>query len=117
MSKIKELWSKYGKSLLAVAFLVVTAAQAAIADGHLSQIEYVQISIAAVTAIVVWLVPILPGARGLKTAAAFVLAALNVLVTLIVGGVSAADLTEMVLAGLTAIGVGYAPAQSTVSIR
>lgn len=117
MDKIKQLWRRYGKALLAVLGLVVTAVQSAVLDGHVSEVEGVQISIAAVTAVMVWLVPILPAARQLKTIAVFVLAALNVAVTLIIGGISTADLTEMVLAGLTAIGVGYAPAQSTVPLK
>ena len=112
MNKIQQLWSTYGKSIIAFAFAVVTAVQAAVFDGHISQVEGVQISIAAVTAFVVWLAPRLPHAAGIKTAAAVGLAVLNVLVTVIVGGLSQADITEMVLAGLTVLGVGVAPAKT-----
>jgi hypothetical protein len=112
-----EFFSTYGKSIVAFAFAVVTAVQAAVFDGHISQVEWVQISIAAVTAFVVWLAPRLPHAGGIKTAAAVGLAVLNVLVTVILGGLSQADITEMVLAALTVLGVGYAPAQSTVSLK
>jgi hypothetical protein len=108
------LWSKYGKAIAAVFFALLTAAQAAVADGHISQIEGVQIAIAGATAVAVFLAPILPHARGVKTAVAVVLAVLNVLVTAIVGGISASDLTELALAALTVLGVGVAPAQSTV---
>jgi len=114
---MSKFWSTYGKAIIAFVFAVVTAVQAAVFDGHISQIEGVQISIAAVTAFVVWLAPRLPHASGIKTAGAVALAALNVLVTVIVGGISQADLTEIILAGLTVLGVGAAPAQSTVAAR
>jgi len=112
---MSKFWSTYGKAIMAALFAVVTAIQAAVVDGHVTQVEGVQISIAAVTAVIVWLAPRLPHAAGIKTACAVLLAALNVLVTCIVGGISQADITEMVLAGLTVLGVGAAPAKTATS--
>jgi hypothetical protein len=107
------MWKTYGKALTAVAFFVITAVQAALSDGHLTQVEDVQIAIALVTAVGVYLVPIAPQATWGKTAVAVLLAVLNALVTLIVGGVSPADITELVLAALTVLTVGVVPARST----
>jgi len=112
---MSKFWSTYGKSITAALFAIVTAIQAAVFDGHISQVEGVQIAIATVTAVIVWLAPRLPHAAGIKTACAVALAALNVLVTCIVGGVSQADVMEMVLAGLTVLGVGAAPAKTATS--
>lgn len=103
---------KYGKAFAAVAFAVVTALQATLSDGNLSTQEQVQIAIALVTAIGVWLVPITPQYGWMKTAVAALLAVLNVLATLIIGGISPADIAELVLAALTVLTVGAAPAQS-----
>lgn len=105
----------YGKVIAALVFAAITAVQAAISDGHLTPTEWVQVAIAVTTAAIVWLVPALPQAPWTKTALGAVLAALNVLVTVIAHGVSAYDLTEIALAVLTALGVGLAPAVSTVA--
>jgi hypothetical protein len=59
-------------------------------------------------------VPVHPEWPWAKTAVAALLAALNVLVTVIAHGVSAYDVTEIVLAVLTALGVGVAPAVSAL---
>lgn len=104
-------WIKtYGKSLAAGAALVVTAAQAALSDGHLTQAEDLQICIALATAAGVYLVPAVPRWPQTKTLVAFVLAMLEVAVTLIDNGVSSADWTAIILGGLTVITVGAAPA-------
>lgn len=108
------LWSTYGKTLAAFLFAVVTVVQASVSDGHITQAEGIQIAIAAVTAFVVWWAPVLPDAPLVKTVAGVALAILNALATLIVGGISSADIAGLILAGLTALGVGLAPAQSTV---
>lgn len=106
------MWiDKYGKSLVAALLAVVTAAHTYLADEVVTRQEWVQIAIAAVTAVSVWLVPALDY-RWMKTAVAALLAGLNVLATLIVDGVTSADATEFVIAVLTVAAVGAAPARS-----
>jgi hypothetical protein len=107
----------YGKSFAAWALAVVTAVQAALSDGHVSQVEAVQIAIAAVTAVGVWLVPTHPEWQWTKTAVAVLLSVLNVLTTVIVGGLSSSDITELVLAALTVLTVGVAPAVTKTLTR
>lgn len=107
-------FQRYGKSLVAVLLAVVTAVQAGLSDGHITQGEGVQVVIALATAVGVYLVPIHPEWRWSKTAVAVLLAVLNALAALIVGGISSADWTELILAALTVLAVSAAPAQSTV---
>lgn len=102
----------YGKSVAAVAFALVFAIQSAVADGRITTVEGVQIAIGVTTAVGVYLVPMHPQWQWSKTAVAVLLAVLNVAVTLIMRGWVAADWTDLILAALTALGVGAAPAQS-----
>jgi hypothetical protein len=102
----------YGKSIVAALFAFITAIQALVSDGHVTQQEGVQIAIAFFTAVSVYLVPML-GYPWAKTAVAVVLALLNILATAIVGGLNTGDLTGMALAVLTAIGVAGASAVSS----
>lgn len=105
-------WFKtYGKSVLAVVFVVITAIQAAVSDGRFTTVEDVQIVIAGATAVGVYLVPLHPSWTWSKTAIAVVLGVLNVAVTLIVAGWVSSDWTALILAALTAAGVAAAPAR------
>lgn len=102
---------KYGKTAVAAAFAFITAIQALISDGNVTQQEGVQIAIAFFTAVSVYFVPMI-GYPAAKTVVAAILAVLNVLTTAIVGGLNTGDVTGMVLAALTALGVASAPARS-----
>lgn len=82
-----------------------------------SPAEGVQIAIAVVTAIGVYITPLIPGARWTKTAVAVVLAALQVLVTVIVDGVSGNDVLMIAFAVAGALGIAVAPARSTNGTR
>jgi hypothetical protein len=109
---MSEFYSRYGKSLWAFLFAVVTATQALISDGHLTQQEGIQVAIAAVTAFAVYLFPSMPQWPWVKTVIALFLAVLNVAATAIVGGIDSGDLTELILAALTVLSVGKAPSLS-----
>lgn len=109
---IKDFAHTYGKAIAAVLLVVITAVQAALSDGHLTKVEDVQIVISGATAVGVWLVPIHPEWAWTKTALAVLLGVLNVAVTLIVAGWVSSDWTALILAALTAGGVGLAPAES-----
>ncbi len=106
------VWVKYGKTIAALVIAALTAVQAALSDGHVTTQEGVQIAIAVVTAAGVYLVPAVPRWPWVKTAIGVLLAALNVMTTLIIGGISSGDLVEIALAALTALGVAASPARS-----
>lgn len=109
---MSNFWSKYGKALAAILFAAITAVQAAVSDGHITPAEGIQIVLAAITAVGVWLVPAVPDWPWMKTAVAVLLAAGNVLVTAVARGIVPADWAELVLAALTVLGVGVTPANS-----
>lgn len=105
--------NRYGKAIVAALLAVVTAAHTFASDEFITAAEWIQIAIAAVTAISVYLVPIFEYAW-MKTAIAVVLAALNVLVTLIADGVTSGDLVQVLMSALTVLLVAFAPARSDV---
>ena len=107
------MFSTYGKAVAAVVGAILVAAQVALfGDQHISADETVRIAIGAVTAIGVYLVPLVPQYRWAKTAVAVLLSALQVTVTVVLGGVSTDEWIAIVLAGLTAAGVAVTPAVS-----
>jgi hypothetical protein len=104
---------KYGKAFAAIVFAALTTAyQITSAGGDFGAIQVVQVGIAVVTAAGVWLVPITPEAPWVKSALAALLAALQILVTAVVGGVNGSEWLQVSLAVLTALGVYLAPATS-----
>ena len=106
------MWSNYGKALAALFFAALTAASAALTDGSVTRVEWVQIVIAVVTTLGVVLVPIHPEWTWTKTVVAALLAGLNVVVTFIANGATLSNWIEVALAVLTALGVAAAPAAS-----
>lgn len=105
---------RYGKAVAAVVAAALAIAYTALSgDQRIDAEEWVRIAIAAVTAIGVYLVPLFPQYPWSKTALAVALSMLQVLVTVILGGVSADEWIAIVLAGLTVLGVGAAPAASS----
>lgn len=104
---------RYGKAIAAVVGAGLTVAYGALnGDQHIDPQEGVQIAIAAATAVGVYLVPLAPQYRWGKTAVAAVLAVLQVLATVILGGLDGSEWIALVLAALTVVGVGVAPAVS-----
>lgn len=104
---------KYGKAIAAVIGAALMVAYGALnGDRHIDPEEGVQIAIAGSTAVGVYLVPLVPEYRWAKTAVAAVLAVLQVLATVILGGLDSAEWIALVLAALTVFGVGAAPAVS-----
>lgn len=105
--------SSYGKAIAAVVFAILTAAQVRLGgDNNINPEEWVQIGIAAATAIGVYLIPLAPEYRWAKTAVAVLLSVLQVLATVVLGGLDTNEVLVLVLAGLTALGVAAAPAES-----
>jgi hypothetical protein len=107
------MWSIYGKSILAFAYAVATVAIPLLSgDGHIDPAEGVAIAIAACTAALTWLVPLVPGAPWTKTAVGALLAGLQVAATVIVGGIGGDDWILIAAAVLGALGIAAAPAES-----
>lgn len=102
----------YGKVIMAVLGAAVFTAYGFLDDGHLVTDEIIKIIIAVVLAINVYVVPVTPEWPWMKTAIGAVLAALQVLVVVIVGGVTTQEVVEIVIAVLTALGVAVTPAIS-----
>lgn len=97
---------KYAKGLAAVAATVLVALGAALSgNNHIDPTEWVTVAIAAVTAFGVWVAANVNGAPYVKGAIAFAGAALVVLQTVIVDGVTTTEWIQIAIAALGAIGV------------
>lgn len=107
-----NFWAKYGKSITAAALAVFMAIEAGYTDHHLTSVEAVQTIIAAFTALSVWLVPVVPTHKWVKTAIGVVMSLLQVLVTLVVDGWQWTDWMPLLIAAATALGVTFTPAVS-----
>jgi hypothetical protein len=104
----------YGKALVSAAVFVLTTVYVEQSgNGRMDPSGWVAVAIAAVNAIAVYLVPLTPQHRWTKSAIAALLAGLQVLATVIVGGVTPDDWVLIALAVGQALGVAAAPAIST----
>lgn len=114
-------WEVYGKSISAGLVVVATAVQAALSDsatgGRLTQIEAVQIAIAAVNAALVFLVPNVPQWPWAKTVLAAVLAALQLATSLIVDGIGSADVSALIIAVLMVLAPAVSPSTSVTGTQ
>lgn len=110
------MFSTYGKSIVAAIYAVAVVAVPFISgDGHVDPSEGVAIGIAICTALLTYLVPLVPGARWAKTAVGAVLAGLQVATTAIVGGIDSNDWLLIAFAVASFLGIAVAPAVSTVT--
>jgi hypothetical protein len=114
-------WKDYGKATVAVLVLVAYSIQAALSDattgGKISASEAIGIAIALMMAFGVYLVPIIPQYPWTKSVIVFALAILDAAAAAIVDGWTSADLTTIVFAGATALGVAVAPARINTPAR
>lgn len=102
-----------GKSIIAFLYAVAVVVIPFIDGGGAPDSgQWVSIAIAAVTAAGVYLTPLIPQAPWAKTAVGALLAGLQVLVTVIDGGVNGSDVLLIVVAVATALGIQLAPAKS-----
>lgn len=107
------MFSTYGKSIVAALYAVaVVAVPFWSGDHHVDPSEGVAIAIAVCTALLTYLVPLVPSARWTKAAIGAVLAGLQVLTTVIVGGVDANDVLLIAFAVASFLGIAVAPATS-----
>jgi len=107
---------QYAKSIVTVIAAGVGILTAALSDGVVTPVEYVNIAIAIVVAFGVYLVPTLPAgpARIGKTIVAAAGASLSALVIIVAGAtgfgaVTTGDWLAVALAGLAAVGVYIVP--------
>lgn len=92
--------SKYGKAISAVTYFVLVAAYAALSgDNRVDPDEWVAVAIAGVNAALVYVIPLAPQYRWPKTAVNVLLGVLQILATVILGGL---DSGEWILLALTA---------------
>jgi uncharacterized membrane protein len=103
----------YGKSLVAFFYAVaVVAVPFASGDHHVDPSEGVAIAIAVCTAALTYLVPLVRSAPWTKTAIGAVLAGLQILATVIIGGVDGNDMLLIAFAVASFLGITIAPAAS-----
>lgn len=81
-----------------------------------SPVEWVHLGIGVATALSVYLVPLVPGHTWIKTVIGAILAALGVLTTAIVGGVSATEWLDILFYVAGALGILIAPAASDTGV-
>ena len=107
------IFRKYGKAIVAVIGAAATVGYGALSgDQRIEADEAVQIAIATATAVGVYLIPLAPQYPWAKTAVAVVLGVLQVLATLIIGGLDTNEWIALALATVTTLGVAVAPAVS-----
>lgn len=97
---------KYAKAIAAIVATVLAAVAAALTgDNTIDATEWVNVAILAVGACGVFAGPNVPGARYTKSILALLTAGLTVLASVIVGGITATELIQIVLAAAGAVGV------------
>jgi hypothetical protein len=107
------MFRTYGKAITAtVAAALMVAYGAFSGDQHVDPDEWIQIGIALVTAAGVYLIPLAPRYTWTKTAVAALLAVLQALTTVIIGGVDPGEWMALALAAATVLGVSVTPAVS-----
>ncbi len=110
---MEPFFHRYGKAIAATVFAALTALYAVSSgDDRVDPDEWVAIAIATVSAVGVYLVPLAPRYRWAKTAVAALLAGLQVLATVILGGLDADEWLLVLIAVGQALGVAVAPATS-----
>jgi hypothetical protein len=104
--------ARYGKAAASVAGFVLVAIYSRYTDGRITDQEWVAVAIAGTQGVSIWLLPLAPGMRWGKSAVGVILAVLQALTTLILGGLDTSEIMLLVITGLTAAGIVVAPATS-----
>ena len=103
-----------GKAIVAALYAAAVVAVPLLEGNHVpSPAEWVQIVIALLTAVTVYVVPVVKGAAWVKTVVGALLAVAQVLVTVINDGINGNDALMIVFALAGALGIALAPADST----
>ncbi|GGK32275.1 hypothetical protein GCM10010124_26310 [Pilimelia terevasa] len=96
---------KYAKSLAQVAAAALAALVAVLADNQVSVGEWINVAIAVTTAAAVFTAPNIPQHKTIKSVLAVLGAMLTLAVSLITDGLTTAEVIQLALAGLGALGV------------
>ena len=102
----------YGKVIVAILAAAAMALYQFLDDGHITPVEWVTIAITTTIAVNTYLVPLTVEWPWMKTAVAVVISVLNVLVIVILDGITQQEIIELLIAVLTPLGIGVAPAIS-----
>jgi hypothetical protein len=107
--------SDKGKAVFAALYAIAAAVIVVLdnAGGKPTPADWVNVSIAVATAVTVYIAPIIPQAPSVKSAIGVLLAALQVLVTVIDGGVTGSEALLIAAAVAGALGIAVAPATSS----
>jgi len=106
----------YAKSLLAVLVTAITAIVAALTDNVITNVEWINVGIAAAGAAAVFAAPNVPGARYTKAVLAVITAVLTFFVTAVTDGISAAEWMQVLVIAAGAIGVYAVPNKPSTTI-
>lgn len=105
--------ARYGKALVAIIYAGLVVAYTALSgDGAINNDEKVQIAIAIMTAVGVWLIPLAPGHKWAKSAVGAILAVLQLLATLILDGIEPGEWLLLLITFGSALGIYVAPAET-----
>jgi len=111
--KNKLIWPVLGLVIMAI----LTTVQQVNADNHIQAFEWVMVGLQAVMAFNVWATANLPQYTKMKTYVAAVIAVLQLLVTLIDGGLTTNEIINLIITGLAALGVALTPQPITTVIN
>ncbi len=105
------MFGRFGKPLASVVVAALVALKVALSDGITAD-EAVIIALALANAVLVYVVPLVPEYRWVKSFVGVAIAILTALATLILDGFSGDDAILLLLVAAQAAGVVGAPAQS-----
>lgn len=106
-------FQRYGKTIFAALAAVVTfAIPLYSSDHHIDPDEGLAIVLATANAVIVFIVPLAPQAKWIKTGASFIFTITQVLGVVIVGGIDGNDVIILITAVAGFFGVAIAPAVS-----
>lgn len=108
----------YAKAIVAFLFAAAALAASAVTDDVITNVEWIGIAIAGLTAGVVWITANVPGATYAKTAVAALLAGLNFLVGAVTDGMTNGEWINFALAVGAVVFVWAVPNRaSQVAVR
>lgn len=106
----------YAKSLFAVLVTVVAGIVAAMTDNVITNVEWINVGIAAAGAMAVFAAPNVPGARYTKSVLAVITAVLVFFTSAVTDGISTPELMQALIVAAGALGV-YAIPNTPVNYR
>jgi len=106
----------YAKSLLAVVVTVIAGIVAAMTDNVVTNVEWINIGIAAAGALAVFAAPNVPGARYTKAILAVITAVLVFFASAVTDGISTSELLQALVVAAGAIGVYAVPNRPSTTV-